>query len=136
MRWKPYATASKVIANVGLEGLMSLHDELESLPKFFIPTIDKFATVVTLTTLGIYKQYIDPHKHGKCSHRLVHGGLSCSDYIRGVVKEHGAIAATPFIKQRYADCRESYFLLKIGRLSPPPLRSNGDLHCHLDLHPH
>ena len=41
MRWKPYATASKAIANVGLEGLMSLHDELESLPKFFIPTIDK-----------------------------------------------------------------------------------------------
>ena len=131
MRWKPYATASKVIANVGLDGLMDLHDELESLPKFLVPILDKFATVVTLTTLSIYKRCIDPHKHGKCSHRLVHGGLSCSDYIRAVVKKHGAISATPLIKQRYADCRESYFLLKIGRTSSLPPISNGDYHCHL-----
>ena len=134
MKWKPYATASKVIANVGLDGLTTLHDELDTLPSFFIPLIDEFATAVTLTTLTIYKRFIDPHKQGKCCHRIVHHGLSCSDYIKSVVQEHGAIAATPLIKQRYADCREAYFFAQ--NLTSSPLRSNGngDLHCHLDLH--
>lgn len=131
MRWRPYASASRVIANFGIDSLMSLHDDLENIPNALVPIMDKFATIVTLETLDFYKRYIDPHKHGKCSHRLVHGGLSCSDYIKKTVVEQGAIAATPFIKQRYVDCRESYFLLRTEQIAATPLKNYGDLHCHL-----
>ncbi|NES03488.1 MAG: membrane protein insertion efficiency factor YidD [Okeania sp. SIO2F4] len=112
MKRKTY-TFSKV-ASAGLNILFDIQDASKSVPKFVITIADILATVTTLLTIDIYKIFFDTHKHGKCSHKLLHGQCSCSDYIKKVVIKYGAVKASSLIKQRSVECKEAYYILNAG----------------------
>ncbi len=101
-------------ASAGLNILLDIQDASKSVPKFVITIADILATVTTLLSIYIYKIFFDSHKQGKCSHRLLHGGCSCSDYIRKVVIKYGAVKASSLIKQRSIECQEAYHILNVG----------------------
>jgi putative component of membrane protein insertase Oxa1/YidC/SpoIIIJ protein YidD len=112
MALKLYSTTSKFVIDLGMRSLWSVYDDLDNIPQFLIPVTDKIATHATISTINIYKHFIDPHKPGKCAHRLLHNELSCSEYIRGVVGRNGAILATPLIERRFLECKDAYVVLR------------------------
>lgn len=52
-----------------------------------------------------YQKYISPYKGFCCAHRVKHGGMSCSEYVKQALLHHGIWPAIPDIKQRFQECK-------------------------------
>lgn len=52
-----------------------------------------------------YQRYISPYKGFCCAHKALHGGPSCSDYVKQTVLTHGLWRGMPAIRQRFSDCK-------------------------------
>jgi len=61
-----------------------------------------------------YQKYLSPHKGFSCAHRLLHGGESCSQYIKRMIAERGVISAIPRARQRLKDCKAANIVMKAG----------------------
>ena len=77
----------------------------------------------------LYQRYLSPRKGFSCPHRLLHGGESCSGYVKRRVLEEGPVAAVRPARLRFAACREARYLLsatlfeETGRRHHGPQRS-------------
>lgn len=80
--------------------------------------------------IGAYQRYISPHKGYCCAHRVHHGGLSCSEFAKLVIADHGAVwSALPAIRLRFAECRNAYQQLCIaGQAASTQGESEGKRH--------
>ena len=79
-------------------------------PNVVSKRIDQVAKGVALSSLGIYKQLIDPYKSTKCPHKTLYNGESCSEYIKRTVSAEG-LNALPKIEQRLEACGEAEVIL-------------------------
>ncbi len=52
-----------------------------------------------------YQKYISPYKGFCCAHRVKHGGMSCSEYVKQALLHHGIWPAIPVVKQRFQACK-------------------------------
>jgi putative component of membrane protein insertase Oxa1/YidC/SpoIIIJ protein YidD len=57
--------------------------------------------------IRLYQRHLSPRKGFSCPHRLLHGGLSCSEYGRQMVLSHGVQSAYRLIRQRLDECRSA-----------------------------
>ncbi|MBW4622723.1 MAG: membrane protein insertion efficiency factor YidD [Cyanosarcina radialis HA8281-LM2] len=75
-------------------------------------TIDTIARQMAIASIGGYQTYISPRKGFACPHRLLHGGESCSTYIKQVLGEQNLLSAIQTSVRRFQDCNAARETLK------------------------
>lgn len=58
-----------------------------------------------------YQRYISPYKGFCCAHRVKHGGVSCSEYVKQTLLHHGVWRAIPDVRQRFKECKAAALAL-------------------------
>lgn len=62
---------------------------------------------IALASIGTYQQHISPKKGFSCPHRLLHGGESCSDYVKNLLLQSlqpNLLAVVKPSLKRFQDC--------------------------------
>ncbi|MEO0521090.1 MAG: membrane protein insertion efficiency factor YidD [Cyanobacteria bacterium P01_A01_bin.116] len=72
----------------------------------------KLLTAVAAKLIRGYQKYLSPHKGYHCAHRVLHGGDSCSQYIKTQIENVGLVKATPLALMRFQSCKHSSIALK------------------------
>lgn len=67
---------------------------------------------IAIALIGGYQKHISPQKGFSCAHRLLHGGESCSQYMKRLIAQEGLVEAMRASRQRFQACRESNQILK------------------------
>jgi len=62
-----------------------------------------------------YQRYLSPYKGFCCAHRVRHGGVSCSEFVRQALLSDGLWRAWPAIRLRFAECKTSALALRWER---------------------
>ncbi len=60
----------------------------------------------TARAITLYQRYVSPHKGFSCPHRILHGGQSCSGYVKVLILSSGVRAVLPDIRAHFDQCRE------------------------------
>jgi putative component of membrane protein insertase Oxa1/YidC/SpoIIIJ protein YidD len=60
-----------------------------------------------MTAITGYQKHISPHKGFVCAHRMLHGGESCSAYIKRVIAQEGLRVAFIKSRQRFQACKQA-----------------------------
>lgn len=60
-----------------------------------------------LWSIDTYQKHISPKKGFSCPHRLLHGGLSCSDQVRELLLHQDLSNAIGLTKKRFHDCAKA-----------------------------
>ncbi|MFN6571321.1 hypothetical protein A6770_24705 [Nostoc minutum NIES-26] len=69
-----------------------------------IITIEPLAKTIAIKSINGYQRYISPAKGFSCPHRLLHGGDSCSEYVKKMLSQHSLTEAIKSSRQRFQDC--------------------------------
>jgi putative component of membrane protein insertase Oxa1/YidC/SpoIIIJ protein YidD len=77
---------------------------------------------IAMALITGYQRYISPHKGFSCAHRVVHGGLSCSEYVKRALLTHGFKDGSRLTRQRFAECAAAARSLREQRLHERLLR--------------
>jgi putative component of membrane protein insertase Oxa1/YidC/SpoIIIJ protein YidD len=78
------------------------------------PELQRWGSFTRLATAGsieAYQRVLASVKGFCCAHRFVHGGASCSEYVRRAVLRFGPVKAFALAGRRFGRCREAYALL-------------------------
>ncbi|MEH1849417.1 MAG: membrane protein insertion efficiency factor YidD [Nostoc sp.] len=59
---------------------------------------------MAIKSITAYQKYISPSKGFCCSHRLLHGGNSCSNYVKRMLNEQKLHQAVQSSIKRFQDC--------------------------------
>ncbi|MEE3718238.1 membrane protein insertion efficiency factor YidD [Tumidithrix elongata RA019] len=78
--------------------------------------LDTTARKIAVTSIAGYQRYISPHKGFSCAHRILHGGESCSQFVKRVIIEEGVMTAVKASRQRFQACKEANQILKARRM--------------------
>ncbi|PSN11012.1 hypothetical protein C7293_25970 [filamentous cyanobacterium CCT1] len=78
-------------------------------------TFESFATQAAIASLNVYRAHISPRKGFSCPHGLLHGGESCSDYVKRVLTDQNLSAAIRLAPQRFRDCKAAAQTLSTQR---------------------
>lgn len=62
---------------------------------------------LAIATIGGYQRYLSPHKGFACAHRVLYGGLSCSEYVKQAIAQYGVIQAIALSRQRFQACKQA-----------------------------
>ena len=68
-------------------------------------TVELFATQFAIASLDAYRTHLSPRKGFSCPHRLLHGGESCSDYVKRILTNQNLSAAIQLAPQRFQSCK-------------------------------
>lgn len=72
-----------------------------------IVTVEPLAKAIAIKSINGYQRYISPVKGFSCPHRLLHGGDSCSDYVKKMLNQQSLIQAVKSSRQRFRDCAKA-----------------------------
>lgn len=67
---------------------------------------------IAITLIGGYQKHLSPHKGFSCAYRLLHGGESCSQYIKRRIAQDGLVATLKASRQRFQACRKANEILR------------------------
>jgi len=71
---------------------------------------------VLIKAIGFYQRRISPRKGWRCAHRVLHGGPSCSGFVKIAIRTYGWREAIPIVKGRFAECKQASRTLRAQRL--------------------
>ncbi|MHC5594614.1 MAG: membrane protein insertion efficiency factor YidD [Nostoc sp.] len=77
-----------------------------------ISLFDSFTRQVSAAAITGYQKHISPHKGFACTHRILYGGESCSQYIKRVVAKEGLKAAFVNCRERFQACKQANQILR------------------------
>ncbi|MTJ49082.1 membrane protein insertion efficiency factor YidD [Dolichospermum sp. UHCC 0259] len=77
-----------------------------------ISLFDSFSRRIGVTAITGYQRYISPYKGFRCAHRVLHGGESCSGYVKRQIAEYGLTDAFVKSKKRFQACTEANRILR------------------------
>ena len=85
-------------------------------------SLDGVLRLVATTSISGYQKYISPYKGFRCAHRALHGGESCSEYIKNAIATQGLVAGIKISSQRFKACEQAYKTLRssLPRLNNHP----------------
>ena len=63
-----------------------------------------------------YQRFLSPYKGFACAHRVHHGGLSCSEFVRRRMLADGFWRGITAARARFRDCRTAAILMANRRL--------------------
>ncbi|NJO94377.1 MAG: membrane protein insertion efficiency factor YidD [Hydrococcus sp. RM1_1_31] len=69
-----------------------------------------FATVTrhsAIQSISLYQQYLSPKKGFSCPHRILHGGASCSQYVKNLLLDQNLESAVKMSIQRFRNCAKA-----------------------------
>ncbi|MEH2076431.1 MAG: membrane protein insertion efficiency factor YidD [Nostoc sp.] len=69
-----------------------------------IISFEPLAKTMAIESITAYQKYISPSKGFCCSHRLLHGGDSCSNYVKRMLSEQKLYEALQSSIKRFQDC--------------------------------
>lgn len=72
--------------------------------KFMYSRFEPVVKTIAIDSITAYQNYISPNKGFSCPHRLVHGGVSCSDYVKKMLTSQSLVAAVSSSINRFQDC--------------------------------
>lgn len=82
----------------------SLRFRTKRLP-FSLPSLlDSSLRSVAIAVIGVYQHHISPEKGYSCSHRIVYGGDSCSEYVKKTLTDKSLFEATLLARRRFREC--------------------------------
>jgi putative component of membrane protein insertase Oxa1/YidC/SpoIIIJ protein YidD len=70
-------------------------------------SLDPLAKTMAINSITAYQKYISPRKGFSCSHRRLHGGESCSNYIKRILIEQNLAEVLKLSLQRFKDCTQA-----------------------------
>ncbi|WP_373536730.1 membrane protein insertion efficiency factor YidD [Microcoleus sp.] len=79
------------------------------------PIFDAALRQLAVASIG-YQKHISPRKGFSCAHRVLYGGESCSQYVKGAIAKLGCFGAIKASRRRFAACKRANQILK-ARLS-------------------
>jgi putative component of membrane protein insertase Oxa1/YidC/SpoIIIJ protein YidD len=68
-------------------------------------TFDFFATQAAIASLNTYQKHLSPRKGFSCPQRLLHGGESCSDYVKTILTHQSLRQAIQLAPARFRACK-------------------------------
>jgi len=74
-------------------------------------SFEPLAKTMAINSIIAYKNYISPHKGFYCPHRLLHGGDSCSDYVKTMLTNQSLTEALKSSIQRFQNCTQASITL-------------------------
>ncbi|WP_138499641.1 membrane protein insertion efficiency factor YidD [Nostoc sp. PA-18-2419] len=69
-----------------------------------IISFEPLAKTIAIESITAYQKYISPSKGFCCSHRLLHGGDSCSNFVKRMLNEQNLHQAVQLSIKRFQDC--------------------------------
>lgn len=79
--------------------------------------VEPLARKIALDAIATYQTYISPHKGFACAHRMLHGGESCSTYIKHLLGQESLMSAVHLSRQRFKACATASHTLKAATSS-------------------
>jgi putative component of membrane protein insertase Oxa1/YidC/SpoIIIJ protein YidD len=70
--------------------------------------VDKSLRSVVIALIGGYQRYLSPIKGYSCTHRIVYGGVSCSEYVKNTLTDKSLFESTLLARQRFRACGIAY----------------------------
>ncbi|NJP09090.1 MAG: membrane protein insertion efficiency factor YidD [Leptolyngbyaceae cyanobacterium RU_5_1] len=67
-------------------------------------TIESFATQLAIASINTYQKHLSPRKGFSCPHRLLHGGESCSEYVKHMLINQDLQTVLQTATQRFRAC--------------------------------
>lgn len=62
--------------------------------------------------IALYQKYLSPKKGFSCSHRMLHGGASCSQYVKNLLIDQNLESAIKMSVQRFRNCAKASQILR------------------------
>ena len=63
-----------------------------------------FSSQILCGCIVVYQKFISPYKGFRCAHATLHEGLSCSEYGKRSIQQHGVIEGVFLLKTRFEEC--------------------------------
>jgi putative component of membrane protein insertase Oxa1/YidC/SpoIIIJ protein YidD len=82
--------------------------------------------LLAVAGIRVYQKHISPRKGFSCAHRVRHGGVSCSEFVRRSIVSHGMWAAIPLTRERFAQCKAAAHELREMRAARAAAFASGD----------
>ncbi|MEG4168636.1 MULTISPECIES: membrane protein insertion efficiency factor YidD [unclassified Microcoleus] len=76
------------------------------------PIFDAALRQLAVASISGYQKHISPRKGFSCAHRVLYGGESCSQYIKGAIAKFGLFGAIKASRRRFAACKRANHILK------------------------
>ncbi len=76
---------------------------------------DRFSRHTASALISGYQRHISPKKGFSCAHRVLHGGESCSEYIKRTILEQGLLRTIPLSRKRFQACKAANRVLRVRR---------------------
>jgi putative component of membrane protein insertase Oxa1/YidC/SpoIIIJ protein YidD len=70
--------------------------------------LDNSLRSVVIAIIGGYQRHLSPRKGYSCTHRIVHGGDSCSQYVKKTLADKSLFETTLLARQRFRECNIAY----------------------------
>jgi putative component of membrane protein insertase Oxa1/YidC/SpoIIIJ protein YidD len=69
-----------------------------------IVSFEPLAKAIAIHSINGYQKYISPAKGFSCPYRRLHGGDSCSNYVKRMLNQQNLAQAVKSSRQRFRDC--------------------------------
>lgn len=66
--------------------------------------VQSFINGVVVVLISLYQRYLSPLKGFSCAHRVLHGGESCSGYVKRMFLEQDLMTAISMSQIRFKEC--------------------------------
>ena len=83
---------------------------------------DRWLRQAAATAIVGYQKHLSPRKGFVCAHRVLHGGDSCSQYVKRVILAQGLLSAIPATRQRFQACKAAHQVLQARQQNPRPAK--------------
>ncbi|TAF59677.1 MAG: membrane protein insertion efficiency factor YidD [Oscillatoriales cyanobacterium] len=90
------------------------------------PIFDAALRQLAVASISGYQKHISPIKGFSCAHRVLYGGESCSQYIKGAIAKLGLFGAIKASRHRFAACKGANQILKARFSSESGSESGSD----------
>src|SRR5579871_6111831 len=81
---------------------------------------------LAVATITLYQRYVSPYKGFRCAFHAHHGGLSCSEYGKQMIHEHGLADGISLIFRRFHECAASARVLRFATQPGPDGRRDSN----------
>jgi putative component of membrane protein insertase Oxa1/YidC/SpoIIIJ protein YidD len=84
----------------------------KKLPLRLLIFLDDSLHSVAIAVIIFYQRHLSPKKGYSCAHRRLHGGDSCSEYVKKALGDKSLFETTLLARQRFKECNIAYTSLK------------------------
>lgn len=66
---------------------------------------------ILVAFINAYQRYISPRKGFICAHRVLHGGMSCSESIKAYMLCFGHVGVWGHVRRQFSACAQAHMVL-------------------------